>query len=181
MFSSVVRRFRMQWSSSFSGVLPMAIALAAGAAVPLQAASNAALGRALGHPLWATLASLSVSALVVVPLMVLMRVPAPAFGAATQGPAWWWLGGVAGVAYVTAALMLTPRLGAASFIVSVIAGQMLASLLIDHYGLMGLAPKPAGAWRVAGIALILLGMVVVQMSSSPAVSASGPVSSAGRS
>ncbi|BCN37236.1 hypothetical protein ALDI51_05550 [Alicycliphilus denitrificans] len=159
----------------------MAIALAAGAAVPFQAASNAALGRALGHPLWATLASLSVSALVVVPLMVLMRVPAPAFGAAAQGPAWWWLGGVAGVAYVTAALMLTPRLGAASFIVSVIAGQMLASLLIDHYGLMGLAPKPAGAWRVAGIALILLGMVVVQMSSSPAVSASGPASSAGRS
>ena len=171
----------MQWSSSFSGVLPMAIALAAGAAVPFQAASNAALGRALGHPLWATLASLSVSALVVVPLMVLMRVPARAFGAAARGPAWWWLGGVAGVAYVTAALMLTPRLGAASFIVSVIAGQMLASLLIDHYGLMGLAPKPAGAWRVAGIALILLGMVVVQMSSSPAVSASGPASSAGRS
>lgn len=171
----------MQWSSSFSGVLPMAIALAAGAAVPFQAASNAALGRALGHPLWATLASLSVSALVVVPLMVLMRVPAPAFGAAAQGPAWWWLGGVAGVAYVTAALMLTPRLGAASFIVSVIAGQMLASLLIDHYGLMGLAPKPAGAWRVAGIALILLGMVVVQMSSSPAVSVSGTASSAGRS
>ncbi len=171
----------MQWSSFFSGVLPMAIALAAGAAVPFQAASNAALGRALGHPLWATLASLSVSALVVVPLMVLMRVPAPAFGAAAQGPAWWWLGGVAGVAYVTAALMLTPRLGAASFIVSVIAGQMLASLLIDHYGLMGLAPKPAGAWRVAGIALILLGMVVVQMSSSPAVSVSGTASSAGRS
>ncbi|MFT3690084.1 DMT family transporter [Paenirhodobacter sp.] len=154
----------------------MAIAVAAGAAVPFQAASNAALGRALGHPLWATLASLSVSALVVVPLMMLMRVPAPAFGAAVQGAAWWWLGGVAGVAYITAALMLTPKLGAASFIVSVIAGQMLASLLIDHYGLMGLAPKPAGAWRVAGIALILLGMVAVQMSGSPAVSAS----SAGR-
>ncbi|WP_256376838.1 MULTISPECIES: DMT family transporter [Thalassospira] len=68
--------------------------------------------------------------------------------AAAQGPAWWWLGGVVGVAYITAALVLTPKLGAASFIVSVIAGQVLASLLIDHYGLMGLTPKPAGVWRV---------------------------------
>ena len=166
----------MQWLSSLSSLLPMAIAVVAGAAVPFQAGSNAALGRALGHPLWATLSSLAVSVLVVVPLMMLMRVPAPALGAAAQGPAWWWLGGVSGVAYITAALILTPKLGAASFIVSVIAGQMLASLLIDHYGLMGLAPKPAGGWRVAGIALILLGMVVVQMNSSPAVPVSGPAS-----
>ena len=166
----------MQWLSSLSSLLPIAIAVVAGAAVPFQAGSNAALGRALGHPLWATLSSLVVSVLVVVPLMMLMRIPAPALGAAAQGPAWWWLGGVAGVAYITAALILTPKLGAASFIVSVIAGQMLASLLIDHYGLMGLTPKPAGGWRVAGIALILLGMVVVQMNSSPAVPVSGPAS-----
>lgn len=171
----------MNWLSSLSNLLPMAVALTAGAAVPFQAASNAALGRALGHPLWATLSSLAVSVLVVVPVMLVMRVPTPSFGTAVQGPGWLWLGGVAGVAYITAALVLTPKLGAASFIVSVIAGQMLASLLIDHFGLMGLAPKPAGLGRVAGIALILLGMVVVQMSSAttPAVSAS--VSSAGRS
>ncbi len=170
----------MHWSLSISSLLPMAIALVAGAAVPFQAASNAALGRALGHPLWATLSSLAVSVLVVVPLMLLMRVPTPALSIAAQGPAWLWLGGVAGVAYITAALVLTPKLGAASFIVSVIAGQMLASLLIDHYGLMGLTPKPAGVWRVAGIALILLGMVVVQINSSTASSVSEPASSTQR-
>jgi len=159
-------------SSSLLPLIPMAIALAAGAAVPFQAASNAALGHALGHPLWATLSSLMISVLVVVPLMMLMRVPAPALGAAAQGPAWLWLGGVAGVAYITAALMLTPKLGAAGFIISVIAGQMLASLVIDHFGLMGLAPKPAGMVRIVGIGLILLGAIVVQIStttpSSPA-------------
>src|SRR5690606_25460654 len=138
--------FPMQWLSPLSSLLPMAIAVMAGASVPFQAASNAALGHALGHPLWATLASLVVSVLVVVPLMMVMRVPVPAFGAAVQGPAWLWLGGVIGVAYLTAALILTPKLGAASFVVSVIAGQMLASLLIDRYGLMGLAAKPVGGW-----------------------------------
>ncbi|WP_425524409.1 DMT family transporter [Achromobacter xylosoxidans] len=181
VISSVLRISCMWRPTSLSSLLPTAIALLAGAVVPFQAASNAALGRALGHPLWATLSSLAVSAIVVVPLMLLMRVPAPALGAAAQGPAWWWLGGVAGVAYITAALILTPKLGAASFIGCVIAGQMLASILIDHYGLMGLTPKPAGAWRVIGVALILLGMVVVQISSTAADTVSGPASSAERS
>ena len=101
---------------------------------------------------WATLASLLVSIVVVLPLLFVMRVPAPTVGAAVQGPAWLWLGGVAGVAYLTAALVLTPKLGA-SFIVSVMAGQMLASLVIDHFGLMGLAPKPIalGASRGRGV------------------------------
>ena len=35
-------------------LLPL-VALVAGAAVPFQAGSNAALGRLLGHPLWAAL------------------------------------------------------------------------------------------------------------------------------
>lgn len=166
----------MNWPFSLPSLLPIVIALVAGAAVPFQAGSNAALGRALGHPLWATLSSLTISVLVVVPLMLLMRVPAPAFRAAALGPTWWWLGGVAGVAYITAALVLTPKLGAASFIVSVIAGQMLASLLIDHYGLMGLAPKPLGLGRFAGVALILLGMLVVQISGSPTSPAFAPAS-----
>ncbi|MBB3121776.1 DMT family transporter [Pseudoduganella violacea] len=166
--------------SSFSKLLPMAVAVLAGAAVPFQAASNAALGRALGHPLWATLTSLAVSVLVVLPLMLLMRVPAPALAIAARGPAWWWLGGVAGVLYITVALIMTPKLGAASFIASVVAGQMLASLLIDHYGLMGMAAKPASVLRVAGVALIVLGMIVVQMNSKPAASMLRGASSAER-
>ncbi|MBU4609950.1 DMT family transporter [Achromobacter sp. GG226] len=147
-----------------SAILPTLVAVAAGAAVPFQAASNAALGRALGHPLWATLASLAVSALVVLPVMLALRVPAPMLGAALHGPAWLWLGGVAGVAYITAALVLTPKLGAAGFIVAVVAGQMLASLLIDHVGAMGLPARPVGAARLLGVALILAGMVTVQLS-----------------
>lgn len=64
------------------------------------------------------------------------------------------------------ALPATPRacsrLGASTFIVCVVAGQMLASLLIDHYGLMGLAQRLATPGRIAGVALIFAGMIVVQ-------------------
>ncbi|KHN93512.1 hypothetical protein BSK71_10495 [Pectobacterium actinidiae] len=151
-------------SFSLSLLLPLGIAVLAGSIVPFQAASNAALGRSLGHPLWATLVSLLVSICVLLPILFAARIPAPAMGSALQGSWWIWLGGVAGVAYITAALLLTPKLGASGFIVCVIAGQVVASLIIDHFGLMGLAVKPATLGRIAGVALIVLGMLVVQCS-----------------
>ena len=151
--------------------LPMGVALLAGAAVPLQGASNAALGRALGHPLWATMVSLVVSMLVVLPLMGSMLVQAPRLVLALSGPWWLWLGGIVGVVYLTTALVLLPRLGATSFIVCVIAGQMLASLLLDHFGLMGLPVKPVGLARMAGVALILVGIWLQQsLAASPTTS-----------
>ncbi|MFJ4373581.1 DMT family transporter [Pseudomonas japonica] len=142
-------------------LLPL-IALLAGVAVPFQAGSNAALGRLLGHPLWAALVSLSVSVLLVLPALWLMRAPLPHLAALANAPWWTWFGGVAGVAYITAALILTPKLGAAGFIVCVIAGQVLSSLAIDQWGLMGLPERPVNLARLLGVGLIVVGMLVVQ-------------------
>ncbi|MNJ55344.1 hypothetical protein D3C77_508290 [compost metagenome] len=158
----------MSLSFAPAALLPLVIALLAGAAVPFQAGSNAALGRLLGHPLWATLVSLAISVLMVIPALLIMRAPLPQVAALTQAPWWAWLGGVAGVAYITAALMLTPRLGAAGFIVCVIAGQVVSSLLIDQWGLMGLTQRPVNGLRMAGVGLIVVGMLVVQWGTSTA-------------
>lgn len=147
---------------SLAGTILALAALIAGALVPFQAGSNAALGRALGHPLWATVASLLVSLCVVLPVILAMRAPAPLLNQAGALPLWAWFGGVAGVIYITSALILTPRLGATGFIVCVIAGQMLTSLLIDHFGLMGLPVKEANLGRVGGVLLIFAGMLMVQ-------------------
>ncbi len=147
---------------ALSAILPLLIALLAGAAVPFQAGSNAALGRLLGHPLWAAGVSLLVSLMMLVPALLLMRAPMPQLQNLAQAPWWAWLGGVAGVIYITAALVLTPRLGAAGFIVCVIAGQVLSSLLIDQFGLMGLPEKPVNLPRLLGVAMIVGGMLVVQ-------------------
>ncbi|TPM38515.1 DMT family transporter [Mesorhizobium sp. B2-3-4] len=140
-------------------------ALLAGAAVPFQAGANAMLGRLLGHPLWATVVSLVVSMALIIPVMIAFRVPVPAAGMAFKGPWWIWIGGAAGVLYITAALLLAPKLGAAGFIVAVIAGQMAASLAIDHFALMGFAHRPVTAARFAGFLLIVAGLFVTQWAS----------------
>jgi len=140
-------------------------ALLAGAIVPFQAGANAMLGRLLGHPLWATLVSLGVSVALIVPVMMVFRLQVPAVGVALKGPWWIWIGGAAGVVYITAALLLAPKLGAASFIAAVIAGQMVASLLIDHFALMNFAHRPLTVARLAGLALIIGGLAVTQWAS----------------
>lgn len=139
------------------------LAMLAGSVVPFQAGANAALGRHLGHPLWATMASLGVSALLALIVMLLMRVPAPEIALALHAPGWTWLGGAAGVVYITAALLLAPHMGSGPFMAAVIGGQMLAALAIDRYGLLGFASKHIGPMHWLGAVLVVAGVLVTQM------------------
>lgn len=143
-------------------IIPVGMAFLAGVALPFQAASNAAVGRELGHPLWGALTSLVVSSVVVVAALLLLRVSVPDMSKAVQGPWWLWIGGVLGALYVGGAAALTPKLGAGGFLVLVVAGQIIASVLVDHFGLMGLATKPINLAKLAGVVLILGGVFLVQ-------------------
>lgn len=150
------------------------IAIVSGAVVPFQAGANAVLGRTLGHPLWGTLVSLCVSFACILPVMALAKVEAPTLSNLVQAPRWIWIGGIVGVVYITGALVLAPKLGAAGFIVAAIAGQMLASIIIDQWGLVGLPRKPVSLSRLAGLGLIFLGLIVMQLQ---ALGAKPPASS----
>jgi transporter family-2 protein len=58
--------------------------------------------------------------------------------------------------------VLAPRLGAATLVAALVAGQMVASLLIDHYGWVGFAVHPVNPVRILGAALVVGGVVLVQ-------------------
>lgn len=143
------------------------LAVIAGAVVPFQSAINANLGRGLGHPLWATLASLLVSVMVLLPVIIALRLPLPSLAFITRAPLWMWAGGAFGVCFISLALMLLPRLGASGFIALAMAGQILASLLLDHFGLFGLAQRPITMPRALGALLLVGAVVLIQFSATP--------------
>lgn len=143
------------------------LAVIAGAVVPFQSALNANLGRGLGHPLWATLASLLVSIAVLLPVILALRLPLPSLGFAAKAPLWWWAGGAFGVCFISLALMLLPKLGASGFIALAMAGQILASLVLDHFGLFGLEERQLTTPRVLGALLLIGGVVLIQFSAAP--------------
>lgn len=138
------------------------LAIAIGFALPVQAGINAQLRVSLGHPITTAFASFLVGTLALGLVALVMRVPVPEARIAAQAPAWQWAGGLLGAVYIAAAVVLAPRLGAATMIASVVAGQMLASLLLDHYGLVGFAEKAATPGRMLGAGLVILGVRLLQ-------------------
>jgi transporter family-2 protein len=146
------------------------LAAFAGAVVPFQSAINANLGRGLGHPLWATLASLVVSILVLLPIMLAMRLPLPSMAFIGKAPLWMWAGGAFGVCFISLALVLLPKLGASGFMALALAGQVVASLVLDHFGWFGLEERPITLPRLAGAMLLIGGVVLIQFGAMPAKS-----------
>ena len=138
------------------------LAAFAGAVVPFQSAINVNLGRGLGHPLWATLASLVVSILVLLPIMLAMRLPLPSLAFIAKAPMWMWAGGAFGVCFISLALVLLPRLGASGFMALALAGQVVASLLLDHFGWFGLVERQVTLPKLLGAVLLIGGVVLIQ-------------------
>ena len=141
-------------------VIAITLSLFAGFAVPLQAGSNARLGVLLGHPFWATVISLLVSGVAIALVMLIVKVPRPSLGALMSGPWWIWLGGLAGVFYITVALVTVPRLGALNFIMAVVIGQLMISLIIDYFGWLGLPRHTPSMQKILGVSVVLAGFVI---------------------
>jgi transporter family-2 protein len=100
--------------------------------------------------------------------MLALRLPLPSLAFITQAPLWMWAGGAFGVCFISLALMLLPKLGASGFVALALAGQMLASLMLDHFGLFGLAERQLTTPRVVGALLLMGGVALIQFGGAPA-------------
>ena len=138
----------------------VALVILAGAFLPLQALINARLGGALGSPLWGAAAQNIIGALGMLAIIALMRPAMPSLSAVAGVPAWAWLGGLMGMVYVFSVLVAAPALGAARMMVCVIAGQMVASIALDHFGVLH-ERRPISLTTLGGAALLLAGAALV--------------------
>jgi transporter family-2 protein len=77
-------------------------------------------------------------------------------------PRWAWFGGVFAAYYLVAVLIAIPKLGAATVFSLVIAGQMIAALILDFTGAFGVAQITFSMTRVFGVVLLLIGVVLIQ-------------------
>ena len=138
-------------------------AVLVGALLPVQAGINAQLRLVMSDPVATALASFVVGALGLGVVLIVWRGQVTPLGTAWVRSEWWqWIGGLLGAAYIVAAILLAPRLGAAALTAAVVAGQVVASMALDHYGLVGYIEHPVSVPRLAGAALVILGMVLVQ-------------------
>jgi transporter family-2 protein len=144
-----------------AAALPLALAVFAGIFIAIQAPTNAILGKASGSPVVAAFISFVVGTLALGIMVAASsgRLFAPGL---RQVPWYAWLGGFYGAFFVAMAAFAAPRIGVASMLTAAISGQILAALMLDHFGLLGLGRQPVGVERIAGAALVLLGAVLVR-------------------
>ena len=71
-------------------------------------------------------------------------------------------GGAIGVGYVSASVLLAQKLGATRLIILVVAGQIIASVVFDHFGLIGYSVRPMSVWRGFGCLLLVAAVVIIK-------------------
>lgn len=140
----------------------MLVALAAGAMMPTQAATNNKMATVLDSPILAAFLSFVIGTLALLVFALVSGNSLSVLTAAKDAPPVAWIGGVLGAFFVTAAVMLVPRLGVAMTFSLIIAGQMLVTLVIDHFGLLGVPVKEVSLARVGGIVLITAGVALIR-------------------
>lgn len=142
--------------------LLLPLAFAAGMALPTQFAINSQLRSVVGGPVLAAGISFFVGTVVLFVATLAVRRAVPDLGSVGGAPWWMYLGGLLGAGFVLASVILTPRLGAATTVGFFLAGQVVASMIIDHFGLFRAAVQEVTLPRLLGVLLILAGVFLVQ-------------------
>lgn len=142
-------------------VLWIFLVVLAGALLPIQAGLNTKMGKAIESPIWASLISFAVGTLA---MLSYAGVTKQGFNLAELRniPAHTWIAGVLGAFYVTTIVLAFPRLGPALTFGLVVAGQLLISLLLDHFNILVQVQHSINIFRVIGVLLIIAGVVIIR-------------------
>jgi len=137
------------------------MAFCAGIAISVQAAVNTRMAAALGaDSVVAALLSFACGTVV----LAVMAAARGGFGQALANlpgqPLWKFSGGFLGAGFVFGTVFLAPRIGLLNLVVLVIAGQLLTSMAIDHFGLVQMAVRKVSAVRMAGALVMVAGVAL---------------------
>lgn len=132
-----------------------------GVATSVQSGVNSQLRQLVAHPIQAALISFGSGFVVLTVISLILRAPVPTVDALREISWWKWTGGLLGAVYVTTVIITVPRIGAGNLLSLSVAGQLLAAVILDHYGLLGFKEHGLTVWRLVGVLLIVLGVVFV--------------------
>jgi bacterial/archaeal transporter family-2 protein len=140
--------------------LAVLLGAAAGCLVGMQAPINSRLGKSIGA-IQAASFSFIVGTFALVSISFFLRGGLGSFAKLGEVPWWALVGGLLGAVYVFVALEAVRTLGASGLTAVVITGQVVISVLIDRFGLLGIAKSSIGPQRILGLVLLILGVVLV--------------------
>ena len=140
----------------------VAIALLIGGLLSVQGSINSHLGAFLKHPLQAAFVNFFVGTIALFVLNIVLKTEVPGLKELAKVPLYLFFGGLLGAIYVTSVVVLIPKIGVTSMLAASIAGQLIISSIIDHFGFFNVPVHPISIGRVAGILLLATGIFFIQ-------------------
>lgn len=132
-----------------------------GVSLTTQAGLNAQLREGLSSPIQAAFISFLLGTLVLGALCLYQGQPWFSKSSLSAVPWWAWLGGALGAFNIAMSIFLAPKLGAVALVVSIVCGQIMASLILDQNGWLGFPKIELTLNRILGASLIILGVLLV--------------------
>jgi transporter family-2 protein len=125
---------------------------------------NASLRVQVSSPWWAGFVSYFVGSIAMLIVALAMSGPTLSLSGLTAAPGSWvsWTGGLFGAVFIAMVILMMPKLGAAYVICLIVVGQMVGSLLFDHFGLLGLEQHSITLVRALGGVLLISGVLLVR-------------------
>lgn len=138
----------------------LAIGLLVGITMTIQGILNTALADRVG-----VYGSVFIGVVINFTLITLIMLITPGSFPIRNWPGWnkWYLylGGVLGIFILTAIVIILPRLGATQGFIYIIGGQLIASVIFDHFGLLGMDKAPLNPIKLVGILFFVVGAYLV--------------------
>jgi transporter family-2 protein len=132
-----------------------------GASLAVQIGLNATMRQYVGSPIAAALVNFGVGTLALFLIFLFARGSLPLLAQAGSAPWWTWAAGLLGAVFIASSTLFGPLIGGATFLAVLVAGQMIAALAIDHYGVLSFPVRPVDGWRIAGAVLIVAGVFLL--------------------
>lgn len=149
-------------ASFFNNYFFIILAVVAGMMMPTQAAINNKLANSVESPILSAFISFVVGTVALFLYILATGIPLGNLANAKNAPLIAWIGGILGAIFVASAVILVPRIGVALTFSLIIAGQMLVTLIIDHFGFLGVPVKEISLIRVLGATLITIGVILIR-------------------
>jgi transporter family-2 protein len=145
------------------------LSLLAGGLLAVQAGANTQLSKATGSPFAATTIQVVIAGAL---LLIVAGATGTmlAFVSVPNVPWWHVTGGIATAIYVASTIILFPRLGAVVSVGLFIAGQMLASLSLDTFGVLGVPRQPPEAVTILATLVVFTGAAAIVFGQTSATS-----------
>jgi len=140
----------------------MTVAFFAGVVLPTQIGLNSIVAKTTSNPIWASGISFFVGTVAMFIYFIASRQPWPSIHAISTVPHYAWVAGFLGAFYVTMTIIVAPKIGAAMLISLVVAGQMMAAIALDHYGVLGFTQHSINWGRVVGTIMVIGGVVLIR-------------------